>query len=127
MAAAVAQTDSCGSLIVPLQLAQLLQQAPPGQPLGAPVLRWRWRKAAVQRVVAGKRHLCRQIQKYIIRFDVKVHLYESGGSPLCPRPAGKHWEQWNKALNRALTIDHAHIISQPMTFQRTFSACYPAW
>ncbi len=53
----------CDPVIDPLQLGQPLQQIAPGQPLWAPVLRWRRRKAAVQRMVARKRHLYKQTKK----------------------------------------------------------------
>lgn len=42
----------CPPQIVSLQLGQLLKQAAPGQPLCAPVLRWRWRKTTIQRLIA---------------------------------------------------------------------------
>lgn len=88
-----------GSLIDPLQLSQLVEQPAPGQPLEAPVLRRRWRKTAVQRLVARKRHVVEQIKKKCSECS-KVQWCNGGKFPSWARPAGKHnLKQWNRALN----------------------------
>lgn len=86
---------SCDPLIDPFELAQPLQQAAPGQPLGPSVLRWRRRKAAVQRLVAWKRHTPqtnKSVKNNLKRLQKSAAVSTTAGAPRnsWARPAGKH-------------------------------------